>query len=155
MAYMAVDGRKGYNFITEMGSLELLFHEHVPASWQGDPRVPIILILISLKWLVLSLSEMFSYLIFQDLKQVALIHMGLPAQYHSSNCRIKEVIDQGAYRSKSNRQNKLGILMGWGKAIKYSEVGVLVCVSVREDGIGENSCLWKFRFPLEMKCVSN
>lgn len=96
MAYAAMDGSKGYNFIIAMCSLELLFHEHVTASWQGDPSVPIILILISLKWLVLSLSKMFSYLIFQDLKQVALIHRGLPAQYHASNCQIKEVIDQGA-----------------------------------------------------------
>lgn len=130
MAYEAMDGRRGYNFILEMCSLELLFQEHAPASWQGHPSVPLILILISLKGLVLSLSKMFPYLIFQGLKQVALIHMGLPAQYHASNGQIKGVIDQGAYRSKSNQQDKLGILTGWGKAIKCSQgghVGVREC----------------------------
>lgn len=155
MAYEAMDGRGGYNFIIEMCSLELLLQEHVPASWQGHPSVPIILFLISLKWSVPSLSKMFSYLIFQGLKQVALIHMGLPVQYHAWNCQIKEFISQGAYKSKSNWQDKLRILTGWGKAIKWSKVGMLVCVSVCEDGIGENSYLGKFCFSLETKSVSH
>lgn len=78
-----MDERKGYNLITEMCSFVLMIWEHVPAFWQGHLSiVQIFLILISLKGLALSLSKMFSYLIFQDLKQVALIHIGLPAQCH-------------------------------------------------------------------------
>lgn len=86
-----MEERKGYNLITEMCSFVLMFWEHVPVFWQGHLSVvQIILTLISLKWLVLSLSKMFPYPIFQDLKQVALIHIGLSAQHHASNCQTEE-----------------------------------------------------------------
>lgn len=74
---------------------------------------------------------MFSHLIFQDLKQVALIHTGLATQYHTSNCQTGDkVIGQGAYRSKSNQQDRLENMDGMERNNKIQQganAGVREC----------------------------
>jgi len=76
-------------------------------------------------------SKMFSYRIFQDLKTRALIHVELPAQYHTSNCPSdKKVTDRGTYKSKKQPTGQTENTDGMEESINIQQgwnVGVSGC----------------------------